>query len=154
MKLSEKIEKLKASVSRLEQLLSMCPDIAIVKVGTGDAEYYCSHAVTRAAESVEFLTPTSTYNAIHKACVYKDYLIDGVNIRVYGYPLMSKLFIMMGDSNTIRCYDYQEAFEEAGVKSSVIKDMHLYVINYIQTHKVDVDKDHLPDNIKNLLAFI
>lgn len=153
MKLLEKIHKLNAAVSRLEQLLSICPDIEIVKIGT-DAEYYCSLTIAAMAENVEFLTPTSTYNAIHKACIYKDYMIDGTSMRVYGYPLMIKLFIMMGDSNTVRCYDYQEEFEKTGVKPSVIKDMHLYIINYIQTHKVDVDREHLPNNIKNLLAFI
>lgn len=155
MKLSDKISKLDNTLRHLKQLNLLCPDIELIKSKSGsDLEYYSSVNITKTGKDVEFLCPTSSYNAIHKACVFTDYDIEGTNYRIYGKPAAVKLFVTFSKEDNFKCYDYTSILEKVNVNPVALRKMHMYVINFMNNNEISVDKNSLSDNIRNLLAFM
>ena len=154
MKLTDKIEKLELAIQRMKTVVEVYPDIEVVQ--EGDVAYYCSATVMRTAEDVEFLTPKNINNSTHSMCVYKDIMAtigkEPERLRVYGYPCKIKLFTTV--DSTINCHDYVTECEVYGVRDVAVRKSHVYVVDFIRDSKLHIQKDKLPKNISNLLAFL
>lgn len=152
MKLSDKIEKLEIAVRRLNHLHMLCDDIEIINMG--EADYYCSQKIMQTSPYVEFLTPKSTFNAIHKASIYYDFYIEESAIRVYDKLLEIKLFIVQSEDSNFQCYNYSKQLDDLNINPIALRKMHMYVVDFMKKTNISVNKKSLPDSIKNLLAFI
>lgn len=152
MKLIEKLEKLEKATRRLKVIIEKFPDTEIVRASLSEAEYYCSAKLMTLSSNIEFLVPKHKNNAMHKICVYEDISFEDEVLRIYGLPFEIKLFTMFEDKMV--CHDYIQELTNASAKNATIRQAHVYVVNYIQDNKCDLQRDKLPKNIANLLAFI
>jgi hypothetical protein len=155
MKLTEKIDRLEAQLARFKKIAQAFPDVEIKTDNSGVNVYYCSKLVMQNSQSLEFLVGDTLLDHHHEICVYSDVDI-GTGIicgRVYGDPMNIKVLSCI--NRIMYCHNYDQVLKNEGAQETTIRKVHAYVANWIKDNpNIQIDKDRLPQNIKNVLVFI
>jgi len=153
MKLVEKIDKLEAQLTRFKKMAQAFPDVEI-KTDLDNHSYYYSKLVMETSQSLEFLIGDTRLDHHHEVCVYSGIDVGlGNSSRIYGDPI--KIKVLSCIDHIMYCHNYDEVLKNSGALDAIIRKVHVYVANWIKNNpKVRFNKNKLPTNIKNVLAFI